>query len=141
MELRHVSKFMPYSPAIAVGTAMIAAQAEILACPRSAGQLDLREVRGEDAREQVPEARDLVDDTEEVVVHVAEIRPDVLVQDLVAAAARLVEWLEERPDCLVELQHFALELVDALGRVGAGLGKTSSSTSRTSWSIPATTGA
>ena len=61
---------------------MIAAHAEILPHILVLAHAHLRQVRGQHASEQVAEALDLGDDPEQVVVHVAEVRVDVLVDEL-----------------------------------------------------------
>ncbi len=84
---------------------------------------DLGEVGLEDAREQVAVALELVVSAQQVVVDVAEVGPHLGVDHVVLAAGEPVDRLHERSDAVPELEDLALELVDALGRVGAHPGE------------------
>jgi hypothetical protein len=80
----------------------------------------LSQVRRQDAREEVPEPLDPVDDAEQVVVDVAEVRAHFRRDELVPTAGQVVERVQQGRDRVVELEDLPLELVDSLGRVAAG---------------------
>jgi putative transposase len=82
-------------------------------------QGDLGQVGLEDAGEQLAEAARVVDHPDQVVLDVAEVLAQLAVQPRDGAVDQPVEWLGERSGGLVELDHLALEQVDALGRVAA----------------------
>src|ERR671922_2482062 len=82
---------------------------------------DLREVRLEDAREQVAVAVELLVHPDQVVVDVAEVGAHLRVNLLVVALREPVDRLHQRRRGAVELEHLALQPVDPLGRIRAVL--------------------
>ena len=52
-----------------------------------------------------------------MVVHVAEVRSNLLVDELMVTARQAVDRMDERCDRVVQLQHLPLQFVDALRRV------------------------
>jgi hypothetical protein len=82
----------------------------------------------------------VVDHPDQVVLDVAEVLAQLAVQARDLAVDQAVERLGERGRGLVELDHLALEQVDALGRVAALVREDLVSTSLMSSSSPSTTG-
>ena len=122
-----------------VGTAMIAAQPEIwrttsfwrtLSSARLASRIEVSSSRCD---------MTLLVDAARVIGDVAEEALQLRVISGKAPRSSASSGREQRSDGAMELDHLALEEVDALGRVAA-LAKMSSSTSSRSFSSPSTTG-
>jgi hypothetical protein len=77
------------------------------------------EVHAVDRRDHGGNGEQGDDRREKVVVDVAEVGADLVGDELVLAACEAVDGVDEWARGPVELQHLALEVVDALGRVGA----------------------
>src|SRR3954453_14902795 len=84
---------------------------------------DLGEVGAEDAGEQVAVALDLLVDPDQMVHHVAEVLLDVRMDDLEVTARQPLAGIDQRRHAVAELEHLALELVDALRGVAPGRGE------------------
>ena len=78
-----------------------------------------RQVRLEDRRQELALPTDLLVDAAGVVGHVAEVAAQLLVHVRKGPALQRLERRQQRRGRVVELDHLALQEVDALGRVGA----------------------
>ena len=110
-------------PAIAVGTAMMATQAEMRRTSSFWRTANLRQVRLQRAREEVAHGVELLARADEVVVDVAEVVADLGMDQLVVTPGQPLDRLDERGRGLPEAEHLALEPVDALRRVHAVAGE------------------
>ena len=115
------SKFIPQMLARKVGTAMIAADRRDLADDLVLLDPEQGQVRLEDAGQQLALAGDLLVDAAGVIGDVAEVALELLVDRGVGAALERLERRQQRERRPVELDHLALEEVDALGRIGGVL--------------------
>ena len=111
-------KFIPQIEARKVGTAISAATGRDLADDVVLADAEQGEVRLQDRGQQLALSADLLVDAAGMVGDVAEVAAQLLVHVREGAALERLQRRQQRRRRLVELDHLALEEVDALGRVG-----------------------